>query len=41
MKYCEYSGCNKKAEGILSFGGIKSYYCLEHLKKVKRELVGI
>jgi rhodanese-related sulfurtransferase len=38
MKYCEYSGCSRKAEGILSFGGIKNYYCL---KKVKRKLIGI
>jgi rhodanese-related sulfurtransferase len=41
MKYCEYSGCNKKAEGILSLGGIKNYYCLKHLKLVKRRLMGI
>jgi hypothetical protein len=32
MKYCEYSGCNKKAEGILSFGGIKNYYRLKHAR---------
>jgi len=41
MKYCEHLDCNKKADGILSFGGIKNYYCLKHLKKVKRRLVGI
>jgi hypothetical protein len=41
MKYCEYLNCNRKADGILSLGGIKYYYCLKHLKEVKRKLVGI
>jgi hypothetical protein len=41
MKYCEYLGCDKKAEGVLSFGEIKNYYCLKHLKKVKRRPMGI
>jgi hypothetical protein len=42
MKYCEYSGCNEKADGVfLSLGGIKNYYCLKHLKLVKRRLMGI
>jgi len=41
MKYCEYLNCDKKANGILSLGGIKHYYCFKHLKSVKRRLVGI
>ncbi|MGQ9469764.1 MAG: hypothetical protein ACUVTD_08120 [Nitrososphaerales archaeon] len=41
MKYCECLNCDKKAGGKLSLGGIKHYYCLKHLKRVKRRLVGI
>jgi hypothetical protein len=41
MKYCEYSKCNKEANCTLSLGGVKTYYCLKHLKSVKRRLAGI
>jgi hypothetical protein len=41
MKYCEYSDCNEEANCALSLGGVKTYYCLKHLKSVKRRLAGI
>jgi len=41
MELCEHAECCQEAVGYLSLGGIRTYYCREHLKRVKRELVGI
>jgi hypothetical protein len=41
MKICEHSNCEKGAIGHLSLGGVKTYYCNKHLKRIKRRLVGI